>query len=426
MAAKKKTQRKQSKQPRAKKAARTAKQSRAKKAARSSKLHAPVLIAVNPRALYGWYARSKRDLPFRATADFYPIWVSEIMLQQTRVAAMLPRYAEFMRRFPTVEALANSSEEEVLAAWRGLGYYSRARNLRLGAGQVVAEHGGVFPDEPAAARKIKGVGEYTAAAILSIAYGRELAVFDGNVRRVVARLHHPDAGHDETTLKELALALLRKRGRATPGDHNQAMMELGALVCLPGVPACPVCPLRSECRGLAAVGGVEERARLAQVPPSKKDLRVVELEMRVYFLIEEPGELVWILKDEASRFFKNLWFFPVRYRVLSRTEPNTRKSASQPDEFPASPGLELIEARKTGLRRRPAAGVFQHGITHHTIRGRLEVLEIRDPRGTLWKRLAAEGSAQDSVWRKVPLDELHEVVVSSIAKKILNAREGLF
>ena len=379
----------------------------------------PVTASHDLRPLNRWYASEKRDLPFRKTTDFYPVWVSEIMLQQTRVAAMLPRYEEFMRRFPTVARLADASEEEVLGAWRGLGYYSRARNLRAGARQIMQDHGGRFPEEERDALRVKGVGEYTAAAILSIAYEKALPVFDGNVRRVLSRLFHPSAPGTDPGLKQLARELIAGRGPALPGDHNQALMELGAVVCVPGVPDCTRCPLARQCGGLAHAGGPAGRSRLAEVPAAKKDGRAVELELRVFYVYEPETDLVWIVRDDAWRFFKKLWFFPASLRVISDTGAKRPRPPGQ--EFPDTPGLDMLlgdTAKQILIRRRFEAGRFDHGITHHTVRGVVECLEVEDRRESFWKQLVA-GPGQACQWNKVRADDLHELVVSSIAKKIM-------
>ncbi len=196
--------------------------------------------------LLAWYRRSRRPLPWRGTRDPYRIWISEVMLQQTRVAAVLPYYERFLARFPDVAALASAPEPELLAAWSGLGYYSRARNLQRAARQIVARGG--FPRDYDSIRALPGVGAYTAAAIASIAFGLPRAVLDGNVARVLARLanDHGDirSGAVRRRLEESARALLDAR---RPGDFNQALMELGATVCLPRAPRCESCPLNAHC-----------------------------------------------------------------------------------------------------------------------------------------------------------------------------------
>jgi A/G-specific adenine glycosylase len=204
-------------------------------------------------ALLGWYDRSKRDLPWRHTQDPYAIWASEIMLQQTRVAAVMERYTAFLERFPTVQELARADEQDVLALWSGLGYYRRARMLHKAAQSVVREHAGKMPATADALRKLPGIGSYTAAAIASIAHGEAVAVVDGNVERVLSRIRgwesHDSVGEAAVRRKvdEFAAGLVDPR-RA--GDFNQAIMELGATVCTPRNPQCLVCPWAKECRTL--------------------------------------------------------------------------------------------------------------------------------------------------------------------------------
>src|SRR5690349_5158936 len=192
--------------------------------------------------LGAWYARGHRDLPWRSTGDPYRIWVSEIMLQQTRAQAVIPYYERFLTRFPSVPALAAAKEDEVLALWSGLGYYSRARNLLRAARQIAAA--GSFPSDYDAIRALPGIGDYTAAAVASIAFGRPHAVLDGNVLRVVARMENDAAdirsSRTRERFREIAQSWLDPRD---PGHFNQALMELGATVCLPRNPLCLVCPL---------------------------------------------------------------------------------------------------------------------------------------------------------------------------------------
>ena len=187
------------------------------------------------RKLLTWYDANRRDLPWRQTRDPYHIWLSEIMLQQTRVAAVIGYYQRFVQRFPTVESLASASEADVLAQWSGLGYYRRARMLLAAAHVIVAEYGGQLPRTASELRKLPGIGRYTAAAIASIAFGEPVAVVDGNVERVLSRVEGLTLGSSTQQSAYWDRAqqwLSRKR----PGDFNQAMMELGATVCLPGEP----------------------------------------------------------------------------------------------------------------------------------------------------------------------------------------------
>ncbi|HTX76066.1 MAG TPA: A/G-specific adenine glycosylase [Terracidiphilus sp.] len=195
--------------------------------------------------LLRWYDENRRDLPWRRTRDPYAIWVSEIMLQQTRVAVVVDKFHAFLERFPTVAALAEAGEQDVLALWSGLGYYRRARMLHKAAKQLVEKHGGLLPPSASELRNLPGIGAYTAAAIASIAYDEAVAVVDGNVERVLCRLAGWDASPGlPKRIAELAAHLLAPR---RPGDFNQAMMELGATVCLPRNPKCQLCPIAAEC-----------------------------------------------------------------------------------------------------------------------------------------------------------------------------------
>lgn len=202
------------------------------------------------RQILTWYRAHGRSLPWRATSDPYRIWVSEIMLQQTRVAAVLQHYREFLKRFPTVRSLAASEEADVLAAWSGLGYYRRARMLHRAARQLAASHAARIPRTAAELRRLPGVGRYTSNAIASIAFGEPAAVVDGNVERVLARILGRKVAREK--LWSAAQNLLDP---AAPGDFNQAMMELGATVCVPGMPLCRGCPVKRYC----ASAGVEKK-----------------------------------------------------------------------------------------------------------------------------------------------------------------------
>jgi len=224
-------------------------------------------------ALLGWYARHKRDLPWRQDQDAYRVWVSEIMLQQTRVAAVLEHYRLFLEAFPTVGALAAAPEERVLALWSGLGYYRRARMLHQAARFVVAELGGNIPRDLDGLRKLPGVGRYTAAAIASIAYGEAVAVVDGNVERVLSRMD--GEARDDGSAWPRAQQLL---DAGHPGDWNQAMMELGATICAPQNPQCLMCPVRQWC---LAPGAETRRPQLAR-KRARMTRALVEHRQRVY------------------------------------------------------------------------------------------------------------------------------------------------
>ncbi len=208
------------------------------------------------RALLAWYDAHSRDLPWRRTRDPYAIWLSEIMLQQTRVNAVLDHYRIFLERFPHVTSLAAASQDDVLAAWSGLGYYRRARMLHQSAREIVGHHGGRFPQTAEALRELPGIGRYTAAAIASIAFEVPVAVVDGNVERVLQRL-----GGRVLTVKQSWPRAQELLVPSRPGDFNQAMMELGATVCLPREPRCPICPIRQWCRAQGEIARPNPAAR---------------------------------------------------------------------------------------------------------------------------------------------------------------------
>jgi len=262
------------------------------------------------RQLLGWFRRCKRDLPWRHTRDPYRIWLSEIMLQQTRVAAVVPYYRRFLTRFPTVRALARARTEEVLKLWAGLGYYSRARNLHRAAKQIVARHGGRFPRELEAALSLPGIGCYTAAAVLSIAYGEPHAALDGNVARVLARLFAVRgdlrAPRRWKKLQDDAQKLLAPHA---PGDWNQAMMELGASVCTPKSPRCGECPASRWCRAYEL--GLAEALPAARGKRTKVKLRLaagVLLNSRQRTLLIRPSKADSEMGNSA--LFSWMWQFP--------------------------------------------------------------------------------------------------------------------
>ncbi|WP_232697787.1 A/G-specific adenine glycosylase [Brevibacillus daliensis] len=253
--------------------------------------------------LLHWYDTQKRDLPWRINRDAYRVWVSEIMLQQTRVETVKPYYQNFMRKFPTVEALADAPEEEVLKAWEGLGYYSRARNLQTAAKEVKETYGGTVPNTPEEISKLKGVGPYTAGAILSIAYEVPVPAVDGNVMRVFSRLLLMDDDIAKPATRKKLEHLVQQVipvGRA--GDFNQAIMELGALICLPKNPQCLTCPVFDFC--LARQEGVQNTL---PVKGKAKPPRPVSLLAAVV----KKGDQVLIRKRPAQGLLAGLWEFPM-------------------------------------------------------------------------------------------------------------------
>jgi len=259
------------------------------------------------KALLAWYTANRRDLPWRRHPNPYRTWVSEIMLQQTRVAAVLEHFRLFLEAFPDITALASAPEEKVLALWSGLGYYRRARMLHRAAQVVVSELHGRMPQTSEGLRELPGVGRYTAAAIASIAYGEAVAVVDGNVERVLSRLDGQPRDDQSAWLRAEELL---DHGR--PGDWNQAMMELGALVCTPATPQCGVCPVRRWC--------VAPGADVRRKPSERK-------RVRQWLALAERGEKVLLVQREAQATkMAGMWELPelsenAVEKIASREKP---------------------------------------------------------------------------------------------------------
>jgi A/G-specific adenine glycosylase len=256
------------------------------------------------KSLIQWYLQNKRDLPWRKTADPYPIWLSEIMLQQTRVAQGLPYFLRFIEAFPTVFDLANAPEEQVLKLWQGLGYYSRARNLHATAKYIANELHGIFPASYDKLLQLKGVGEYTAAAIASIAYGEAVPVVDGNVYRVLSRYFGVDSDISAPSSKKefttLAASLLPK----TEASHfNQAMMEFGALQCVPKSPNCTLCVFNSKCAAL-------QTGRVGELPVKLKKTKVINRYFN-YLIIKDRNGNTIVEQRRGKGIWHNLYQFPL-------------------------------------------------------------------------------------------------------------------
>lgn len=252
--------------------------------------------------LMAWYQKTRRDLPWRRTRDPYRIWVSEAMLQQTQVASVIPHYQRFLKRFPTVKTLAQAPVTDVLEEWSGLGYYSRAKNLHRAAREIVECHGGRLPESTEDLSKLPGVGRYTAGAIASIAYDRPAPILDGNVTRVLARYfgirQDPSGPAVQRRLWTLATQLVPAD---QPGLFNQALMELGALVCTPVSPRCPGCPLKDDC--LAARGGLQ-----GKIPPPGR--RAARKPIRYVCGILERNGSVLLARRPLAGLLPGLWEFP--------------------------------------------------------------------------------------------------------------------
>lgn len=255
------------------------------------------------QSLLEWYADHKRDLPWRHSDDPYAVWISEMMLQQTQVVQAQPYYKRFMARFPTIRDLGEAPLDDVLKLWEGLGYYARARNLHRAAQQVVREHGACIPDDMEKISSLPGIGPYTSAAILSIAYHQDYAVVDGNVIRVLSRLFHLTEDPAKTSTKRLMTDLagrLLKEGRAA--DFNQAMMELGATVCTPRNPSCKACPVKGLCK---AVKELDDPSVLPRKAPRKK-----RPHYRVSAGIIQNDDKILIVQRPLDGLLGGLWEFP--------------------------------------------------------------------------------------------------------------------
>lgn len=340
------------------------------------------------RRLLAWYEVSARRLPWRGVHDPYAIWVSEIMLQQTRVETVIPYFQRWMERFPNLSALANAPEQEVLRLWEGLGYYSRARNLHKAAQIVVREHGGQLPTSRAELERLPGIGRYTAAAIASIAFGADEATLDGNIRRVLARLFHMDlparSPEGERRLWQLARQHL-PAGRA--GDYNQALMDLGATLCTPRTPDCRACPLETLCLA-RQLGRQEQLPRLERRPSGPHYLVTAAV-------IQKDGRVL-IAQRPAQGLLGGLWEFPG-----GKVEPGESLQDGLQREIREELGVRIAVGEPLG--------VFRHAYTHFRVT--LHAFHCRI--------LEGEPSAlQTADWRWVTPEQLKDFPMGKIDRQI--------
>jgi len=256
--------------------------------------------------LVEWYQNNKRPLPWRETRDAYKIWLSEVLLQQTRVAQGMDYYHRFLNAFPDIHSLAAADEQDVLKLWQGLGYYSRARNMHFTAREIVEKYNGVFPESANGLKKLKGVGDYTAAAIASICYDEAVAVLDGNVARVISRLYAIDTAVDTNSGRKLITDLANQLlDNHHPGTFNQAVMELGALVCTPKSPDCSNCPLVFACK---AFKSSETEKFPVKTPKKAAIIRYMNYVVISYF--ENGEEFILMRKRTGNDIWKNMYDFP--------------------------------------------------------------------------------------------------------------------
>jgi len=341
--------------------------------------------------LLRWYGAHRRDLPWRRDRDAYRVWISEAMLQQTRVEAVVGYYERFLARFPDVAALAAASEAEVLSAWSGLGYYRRASALREAARAIVERHGGVFPEDREALLNLPGIGPYTAGAVLSIAFDRPEPLVDGNVARVFCRLFELDAEHAAPALqRELwsrAAALVPRRGGA--GDWNQALMELGATICVPRAPRCERCPVAAECAARAS-------GRAAELPRPKRRRTPDEVELELLVVVRRGR---WLLERR-----------PAGGRMAGLLELPTVELPSRADGRVLLFSDRWPEPIREHVALGEALGDLRHTITHHRIRASIRRGELgRGARASAWK--------QPLCW--VPEAELADAPLTGMARKVV-------
>ena len=333
------------------------------------------------RKLLRWYDQNKRDLPWRHGSDPYAIWISETMLQQTQVKTVLPYYENFLRAFPTVRTLDRAPIDKVLRLWSGLGYYRRAENLKKAARQLMRDHRGKLPQEFAALRELAGIGDYTAGAILSIAFQQRYPAVDGNVRRVLGRVF---AVADEKNLQSTAIEIVP---RSRPGDFNQALMELGATLCTPNEPRCERCPLASEC--VANSQNTQNHQRAAR---NQRKFRNITWPLAI---VRQRGKI--LLRRRADNgLLARLWELPGR-------ESTARNSAM---------ALLRTELKQLGVSPKTlrSIGAIRHSITHRRIRAPIYLIEYP---------AAAKFRLADKQWRWFPAQAIHRQAISSMTAKAL-------
>jgi A/G-specific adenine glycosylase len=340
-----------------------------------------------------WYEKNARVLPWRLPVrretrghpDSYAVWISEIMLQQTRVDTVIPYFERWMQKFPTVTALAEAPEQSVLSAWEGLGYYSRARNLHKAAKMVSAEFDGQLPQEVSQLRKLPGIGRYTAAAIASIAFGQDVATLDGNLRRVFARVFAVDTPADSPAGEEILWGLAAEHvpaGRA--GDYNQALMDLGASICLPRKPLCLICPLNELCQSRT----------VPETRPVLKPKAAVPHRLKMAAVIIQDG-MVLLAQRPANGLLGGLWEFP----------------AARVDENSPAALVAAIEAEyRLKVSSITCLAEVYHGYTHFTLTEfawRCELIEKPESESLRW----------------VPVDELINYPMGKLDRTIAHQLE---
>ncbi|MBW6535456.1 MAG: A/G-specific adenine glycosylase [Mariniphaga sp.] len=305
--------------------------------------------------IYIWYTKNQRHLPWRETTDPFKIWLSEIILQQTRVEQGTSYYLNFIERFPSIKDLANANEDEVLKLWQGLGYYSRARNLHAAAINIHEKHHGIFPETYPEILALKGIGPYTAAAIASIAFNLPYPALDGNIYRVLARyfgiFDSPASGKGKKIFLKLAEEIIPNEN---PGFHNQALMEFGALQCVPKLPDCSVCPVSATCFAF-------QKKQVENLPAKTAKLKQRTRYFYYYFI--ESGENTWLEKRTGNDIWKNLYQFPM---------VETEKELSEEEILILNPSF--MDGFQYNIKY--VSGKQKHILSHQIIFARLIQIEV--------------------------------------------------
>ncbi|MFD0589856.1 A/G-specific adenine glycosylase [Paenibacillus sp. GCM10027627] len=375
------------------------------------------------KELLTWYRRGNRNLPWRENKNPYRIWVSEIMLQQTRVDTVIPYYLAFMTKFPTVQALAEAPEEEVLKSWEGLGYYSRARNLQAGAKMVMELYGGIIPDDTESVSKLKGVGPYTTGAIMSIAFDRPEPAVDGNVMRVLSRYFclEEDIAKPSTRvgIEKLAKSLIPE---GAAGDFNQALMELGAMVCTPKSPSCLPCPVMEHCE--ARMAGRETEL------PIKTKAKAPRQEYRAAVIVQGSGDnegKILVRQRPDKGLLAQMWELP---HLLLPSDKSVWYAPEAPKEqAELAESLVRMMEQETGLLVRPKGWLLDadHIFSHIHWKMRVYTADLGDMIASSESLMAAEsaaayqtGSEDGMLYRWIAPEEMEQLPFPNLFLKILN------